>query len=141
MVYEELPFLESFNSLARLYLEREMLINKLANGKETTLTSAEKKVDESIKDPSLLKLIAMLDRFFLIKGGFGSVRNVRSYRNRLNQFVDHTIGLEEYSSLLHLEREKLENVLKKEIENLLKRKETFPILEAQLAILLKWFRR
>lgn len=118
-----------------------MLINKIADGKEITLTGAERKVDDLIKDLDLLRLIEMLDRFFLIKGRFDSVAIVRSYRYRISQFVDRTIGLEEYSSLLPLKREELENTLKREKENLLKRKEMFPILEAQLAILLRWFRR
>lgn len=112
----------------------------VANGKELTLTDAERIVDRIIEDFHLLKLIRMLDRFFLIKER-DSVKIVRSYRYRLNLFVDRTIGLDSFASLLHLKREELENMLIKEKENLLKRRREFPILEAQLAVLLKWHGR
>jgi len=58
---------EAFNDLAKLYLIRDLLISKLANGIEVTLTQAEKKVDKLIDDPNLLKLVEMLDKFFWIK--------------------------------------------------------------------------
>ncbi|MGC9086012.1 MAG: hypothetical protein ACP5IT_07495 [Thermoproteota archaeon] len=137
MPEEELPSLKLFNSLARMYLQRELLINKITEGRELTLTKAERIVNGIIEDPYLLRLIEMLDRFFLIRRK-DSVSIVKSYRYRLSQFVNKTIGLENFVSLLQLRREELENALIKEKENLLKRKNEFPILEAQLAILLKW---
>lgn len=140
MPKEEFPSLELFNDLARIYLERELLINKVADGRELNLTGAERIVDRIIEDSDLLRLIGMLDRFFLMKGR-DSVDVVRSYRYRLNQFVEKTIGLESFVSLLHLKREELKNMLIKEKENLLKRKGEFRILEAQLTILLKWYGR
>jgi hypothetical protein len=100
--------LELFNDLARLYLKRELLISKLADGKEITLSKSEEKIDALIKDENLLKLVKMLDEFFAIRVRLrDSVKIVRSYRNRLNQFIDHTIGSEEYSFLLALKKEEL----------------------------------
>jgi len=132
---------ELFNLLARVYIERELLINKISDGKETTLSEAEKKVNSLIEDDYLIKLIEMLDRFFLIKGHRNSVSIVRSYRYRLNQFINRTIGFEDYSFLLGLSAENLERRLKENIGKLLERKDSFPLLKAQLSILLRWFKR
>jgi hypothetical protein len=134
--------LEPFNDLSRLYLKRELLISKLADGREITLSESEKRVDALIEDKDLLKLVKMLDEFFAIRlRSKDSVKIVRSYRNRLNQFIDHTIGLKEYSFLLSLNKEELKKMLEEDKEKLLKRKDLFPILEGQLLILLRWFGR
>lgn len=139
-MYEHL--FEPFNDLARLYLKRELLISKLADGKEITLSESEKRVDALIEDENLLKLIRMLDEFFTIRlRSKDSVKIIRSYRNRLHQFVDRTIGSEEYGFLFSLNKEELEKMLKEDKEKLLKRKDIFPLLEGQLLILLKWFGR
>lgn len=134
---------EIFNHLAKVYIERELLINKVSDGKEVSLSQGEEKIDALIKDEHLLKLIRMIDRFFLIKiwGRPDSVKIVRSYRNRLDQFIDRTIGLEGYAFLIKLSKEELEKKLKEDVEELLKSKDSFPMLEAQLSILLRWFRR
>jgi hypothetical protein len=137
----ELPYEELFDHLAKVYVEQELLINKISDGIEISLSKAEKMVNELIKDEALLKLIRMLDRFFLIKQPARSVELVRAYRYRLNQFISHTIGIEKYVSILGLTREELEESLKEDVEELLKRKEAFPLLEAQLSILLRWFGR
>jgi len=134
------PSHEAFNDLAKLYLIRDVLIGKLANGIEVTLTQAENKVDELIDDPDLLKLVKMLDKFFWIKVR-GSVRMVRSYRHRLSLFVERTVGLEEYGRLLSFNKEELENELNNIRNKLLRNKGMFSILEAQVDMLLKWFRR
>lgn len=130
--------LRAFNDLARLYLIRELLISKLADGIEITLTESERKVDKLINDPYLLKLIRILDGLFWIKRK-DSVRIVRSYRHRLHLFINKTIGLEEYGSLLTLNKEELEDKLKDVRDRLLKNKDKFEILERQVG--LKWFGR
>jgi len=66
---------------------------------------------------------------------------VRSYRHRLSLFVERTIGLEEYGALLSFDKEELENELNNIRNKLLRNKEMFSILEAQVNMLLKWFRR
>jgi hypothetical protein len=136
-----LPHEELFDHLAKVYIEQELLINKISDGIEIPLSKAENIVNELIKDEDLLKLIRMLDRFFLIKHYRDSVKLIRAYRNRLYQFISHTIGTEKYVSILGLTRKELEESFKKDVEELLKRKEAFPLLEAQLNILLRWFGR
>mgnify|MGYP000176751624 CR=1 FL=1 len=131
---------ELFNYLAQVYVERELLINKTSDGK-ISLSEAEMKIDDLIGSTHLLKLLRMLDRFFLIKGKSDSVKITRSYRYRLNQFINRTIGIEKYTSLLGLSKEELEARLREDVEKLLRREDSFPLLEAQLNILLKWFRR
>jgi hypothetical protein len=140
----KLPYEELFDHLAKVYIEQELLINKISDGIEISLSEAENMVNELIKDEVLLKLIRMLDRFFLIRRhprSHDSFELVRAYRNRLDQFISHTIGIEKYVSILGLTREGLEESLKKDVEELLKRKEAFPLLEAQLSILLRWLGR
>ena len=134
------PLSETFNDLAKLYLIRDLLISKLADGIEITLTESERRVDELIDNPYLLKLVRMLDKFFWIKEK-DSVRIIRSYRHRLNLFVHRTIGLEEYGALLPLNKEELENELKYVRDELLRNKDMFLVLEGQVDILLKWFGR
>jgi len=133
---------EPFDRLARVYIERELLINKISDGKKVSLSEAQKKVEELIKDEHLLKLLRMLDRFFLIKGKRkDSIRIVRTYRYRLNQFVDRTIGHKHYALLLTSSKADLEERLAKDVRELLGNKDLFPLLEAQVKILLRWFRR
>jgi hypothetical protein len=131
---------ELFNRLAKVYIERELLINKISDGEKVSLSEAQRKVEELIKDEHLLKLLGMLDRFFLIKGK-DSIRIVRAYRYRLNQFVDRTIGHEQYALLLTSSKADLEETLAKDVRELLGNRDLFPLLEAQVKILLRWFKR
>jgi flagellar biosynthesis component FlhA len=134
---------ELFNELAKIYIERESLIHKIADGRDISLSEAEEMIEALIEDKVLLRFIKMLDRFFLVKGRRieDSVKIVEAYRHRLNQFIDRTIGFKEYTTIIGLPREKLEKLLKEDVKKLLERGETFLLLEAQLSILLKWFRR
>jgi len=128
-----------FDDLARLYLQREILISKLCNA-EVDLTRAEDKVRDLIEDAYLLRLVGMLDDIFALTYR-DPVLLVRQYRGRLNKFVSKTIGFEEYGKLLPLKTEELERRLKDSNKKLQDRKNEFPILEGQLSILLRWFRK
>lgn len=131
--------LNSFNSLASLYLQREILISKFADGKKVNLTDAEKKVDTLIKDADLLELIKKLDSFFLITGR-DSIKIVEAYRNRLGFFVNRTIGLEEYGSLLPLTTRELAEDLGKEKKKLLDKKDIFSRLANRIEELSRLYR-
>jgi hypothetical protein len=136
---EELPshLLESFYDLARLYLQRELLISKLSDAEEVTLTMAEEKVSALIK-PHLQGPVKMLDRWFLTsRTSKDTVRMVAAYRYRLNYFIDHTIGMREYSTFLRMDKDELQKMIAK-LGRKLDREPVRRLLEAQLAILLRW---
>lgn len=136
----ELPshLLEPFYDLARLYLQRELLISKLADGEEVTLTMAEEKVSALIGEAHLLDPVKMLDRWFLVRRRSNdTTRMIAGYRYRLNHFIDHTIGMREYSSFLRMEKDELQKMIAN-LSRKLADESGRRLLEGQLAILLRW---
>ena len=149
-------YLEYFNDIVRLYLIRNILIAKLADGVETTFTSAEERVNEIIQNPLLLRLIRMLD-IYLFHSKRTSKRDdpvpgekeyfrstsvdiIRSYRYRLGKLLNKTIGTEEYGLYLISSPEELMRILEKVRDKLLESSEIPMIIEGQLSLLLKWER-
>jgi len=131
---------ELFNDLSRLYLIRDILIAKLADGIEITLTEAERMVDDMIDNPELLDLMKLFDEFFYITSWYPE-RIVRSYRYRLELFVNKTIGLAEYGILLSLTKSELEQKLIDIKDRLLKNKQIFPELKRLIPLFLKQFKK
>lgn len=116
-------------NVAKVYAERELLINKMA-GSAVSLSQAEAKVNALIGDERLLDLMGVIDGLVL------SARGV----DKLDEFIDSTIKAEKYHSLMMLSAEELERQLREDAERALTEASSFQTLKMRLQKLSKNYR-